>query len=372
VTDVEKEFGEESEHYGLRPFVPDTFRVHSVSRTEVATFVQRLLDSSPSRAWCRWRNKKHQSPPDLLEEVARLDASLVSEELLSRLRAAGCSVDQSTAPGLFRIQICSDLHVEFYDPADPEYDSKLKALFEPAAENLALLGDIGLIRQPSYRAFLLAASEQFRRVFVVLGNHEFYQSTMPGALRNVARICAERENLFLVENASFVVDNVRIVGATLWAHIPEAYVVVVARCMNDYRMIGSEDDNKSGDFDGRDQEALDPTETSAMHAHTVQFIQKELLAARKAGQQVLVLTHHAPLNLNSYGATRPDEWHRRMFLANGSDLSALFQPPLHTWAYGHTHWYHDVTLHGTRVVSNPRGYPNEVLGYDPRMVIEIS
>jgi hypothetical protein len=42
------------------------------------------------------------------------------------------------------------------------------------------------------------------------------------------------------------------------------------------------------------------------------------------------------------------------------------------WIHGHTHRRVDTVVDGTRVVSNPRGYPHEpVGGYDPELVIEV-
>jgi len=47
------------------------------------------------------------------------------------------------------------------------------------------------------------------------------------------------------------------------------------------------------------------------------------------------------------------------YMMNGEDISV--------WAYGHTHWYHDMVFNGTRVVSNPHGYPKiseDLMNYD--------
>ena len=42
------------------------------------------------------------------------------------------------------------------------------------------------------------------------------------------------------------------------------------------------------------------------------------------------------------------------------------------WIHGHTHRCVDVAVRGTRVVSNPRGYPHEpVDGFDAGLVLEI-
>jgi len=54
-----------------------------------------------------------------------------------------------------------------------------------------------------------------------------------------------------------------------------------------------------------------------------------------------------------------------------TDLSRLFGLPVCVWAYGHTHWYNDIDINGTRVVSNPHGYPTEGIVYRDDFVIKI-
>jgi len=43
----------------------------------------------------------------------------------------------------------------------------------------------------------------------------------------------------------------------------------------------------------------------------------------------------------------------------------------HLWVFGHTHEATDVELAGCRVISNPRGYPEESTGFDPYFEIQI-
>ncbi len=61
--------------------------------------------------------------------------------------------------------------------------------------------------------------------------------------------------------------------------------------------------------------------------------------------------------------------------AFSTDLSTMFGDPLVTWCYGHTHWYNDITVNGTRVISNPHGYPKELpdgeRSYDPHFVVSV-
>ncbi len=60
-----------------------------------------------------------------------------------------------------RVQICSDLHVEFYDT--------LPKLLKPSAPYVAFLGDIGVVNHPNYDKYLMQEAENFQKIFVVAG-----------------------------------------------------------------------------------------------------------------------------------------------------------------------------------------------------------
>lgn len=95
---------------------------------------------------------------------------------------------------------------------------------------------------------------------------------------------------------------------------------------------------------------------------------EDRLAEPHAGPTVVV-THHAPLI-----RTRPDPPLLRAIAgAFASDLTDLMGAEKVTlWLYGHTHRAADLEIRGVRIVSNPRGYPNQpVEGFDPNHVIEI-
>lgn len=62
-----------------------------------------------------------------------------------------------------KIQICSDLHLEFYEKI------QVPELIVPSAPYLALLGDIGLPIKENYEEFLLKQSELYEEVFIVAG-----------------------------------------------------------------------------------------------------------------------------------------------------------------------------------------------------------
>jgi hypothetical protein len=59
------------------------------------------------------------------------------------------------------------------------------------------------------------------------------------------------------------------------------------------------------------------------------------------------------------------------FASDVTDLMGIDRVAL--WIFGHTHRAADVDVRGTRIVSNPCGYPGQdIAGFDPARVIELS
>jgi predicted phosphodiesterase len=64
---------------------------------------------------------------------------------------------------------------------------------------------------------------------------------------------------------------------------------------------------------------------------------------------------------------------RALACAFASDVTELMgEERVALWIFGHTHRVADLKVRGTRVISNPRGYPHEpVAGFDPACVVEL-
>jgi len=126
--------------------------------------------------------------------------------------------------------------------------------------------------------------------------------------------------------------------------------------VNDYRRI------KIG------QESLSVAITNQWHKENVEWLKKELEEIQSSKSNVIIATHHAPL-LDD-GCAHPDlfDWEVKHML--GTNLN-LFQPCISSWIYGHTHWFHDMIINSTRVVSNPHGYPHEKNPFNKNFVIQV-
>jgi predicted phosphodiesterase len=306
-----------------------------------------------------------------------------------------------------RIQVCSDLHVEFSDNVT-RFDDVLAT--DAQCHLLALLGDIGVVTKPSYRSFVQSCADKghFEKVFVVLGNHEYYRGDMLLSLREAADVCSSRGDvLTLLHRASTVVTvgarRVRLIGSTLWSHVPPNAALRVSMSLNDYRQISNKIAHRVGQltmdnlqtidtqttvesqaqraereayiaqahadmgeyFRRDDLSLLTVLNTNAVHAADLAFFNAECRAARDAGEDCVILCHHAPLMRHGVGS--PEYWFDDNESAFGTDLRESLidpNPNLRAIVYGHTHWPQDFTLVSAngatcRVVSNPRGYNTE-------------
>ena len=67
---------------------------------------------------------------------------------------------------------------------------------------------------------------------------------------------------------------------------------------------------------------------------------------------MFICRHHAPV-INC-GSSNPSYYDSPSNHAFCSDLVDLLGPPVSVWAYGHTHWFHDMTINKTRIISSNR------------------
>eukprot|EP00980_Cylindrotheca_fusiformis_P010866 scaffold2466_cov120-Cylindrotheca_fusiformis.AAC.2 len=253
-------------------------------------------------------------------------------------------VSSPTNPPL-RIQVVSDLHIEFYGDEMPP-----QTIIEPKAPILALLGDVGYACTEQLRQFLLAQSDRFEQVLFLAGNHEYYNHgttySMTEQNECLQSISAERENLHLMEKDRMIFNDVVVLGTTLWSEIPDERVQAAEAHLNDYH-------KSYNHAPGETPRLLTAAETREMHRESLAWLESQLEDAKNRNQKVLVLTHHTPL---LSGTSDPKYDGNELTSCFSTDLSYLLTSPVEAWACGHTHYNFDLQHCGVRVFSNQRGY----------------
>lgn len=236
-----------------------------------------------------------------------------------------------------KVSVFSDLHIEFENWKADSLNSDL----------IILAGDI----HTKHHGVLWAKESFEAPVLYVPGNHEFYGGNIQSITRKM-HAAAQGSNIRVLDNDSFLFNDVLFIGATLWTDFKlfenkQSYSKEVARTsINDFNRIRVED---SGRY-----RKLTPEDTITFFNRSVQFIESQL--KRIDVTRKVVISHHAP----SVRSENPKYINSVLSPAFISDLEQLildYQPEL--WIHGHTHHSVDYKIGKTRVVSNQKGYPDE-------------
>lgn len=273
------------------------------------------------------------------------------------------------AANRLRIQYASDLHLEFFR-SQPAFQSLLK----PVAPLLALAGDIGYPKDPVYTEFLRYCSEHWESVFVVAGNHEFYNSKSPvqshtEQIQQCATMASAFPNVHFLQRGRVELPKygVSVLGVTLWTDLGSPYRQEVAKdTMSDYRYIIVQEGDKL--------RPLEPLDTHRWHQEDMDWLHHEIQENATIGRPTIVITHHLPTP--HLIAARYQQSPLNFCFA--SDCRSLLRDPVRAWICGHTHTAVNYTAETRRghilLGVNPLGYPNEVRnsGYCAEIFMDIS
>jgi len=243
----------------------------------------------------------------------------------------------------FHGEVISDTHLNMWKYKPDE----LMQIFSLQAPNLVLAGDIGDPDESTLYTFLELARKNYKRVFYIPGNHEFY-GTKPGSKKNPAvvldwfqKLDDQWSNFHFFYRRNEVVDGIRILGATCWSTAPSSTTWAQTISME-----GKKD---------------------------IQFIEQGLTNSK---EPVVVVSHY-PSTLRVIEESFQNKIARFNY---GQDLERLYRPPLHTWIFGHIHQRHDFSLpyasslYGNgkvRILCNPYGYPNETIASQKTFVFKV-
>jgi hypothetical protein len=277
---------------------------------------------------------------------------------------------------LLRIQYASDLHLELVDK------TPFQPILKPNAPVLALAGDIGRPDRRSYEDFLHYCSRNWAAVFIVAGNHEFYNSKSADKWKYVphdsihtvserigmCEVIAEKfPNVHFLNRHRVDYGGIAFLGATLWTNTRG--VEHEAWRMNDYKAIAA----SRADHDGSPL-PLTVADTQAWHERDRTWLAAEIAACEEAGQPAVVLTHHLPtFGLVASKYARYGDLNR--YFASACD--GLIREPVRAWIAGHSHTgrtIHCGTVGGRTITCtlNPRGYPGErETGYCSELFVDV-
>ena len=234
------------------------------------------------------------------------------------------------------IQFASDLHLEFAD----NWRYLKQHPLEKAGDALVLAGDIGYLGDDNYtkHPFWELVADQYEKVLVVPGNHEFYKYYDIATLSE-GELLKIRSNVTVYYNAVVSLDEVEVILSTLWAHIPLQDAFATESGVTDFHRIIFE--GKTLTFDLFNKE----------HERCMAFLRRACKSS-SASKRVIV-THHVP----SFQLSSPDFKGSRIngaFVSNEDDFIETCGADY--WIYGHSHRNIDKLIGKTQCVSNQLGY----------------
>jgi len=245
-----------------------------------------------------------------------------------------------------RALVASDLHFEFHRDGGR---ALLASLAD--ADVCVCAGDLSSSRGLWDALVLLLG--KYEHVVFVLGNHEFYNSTISAvrekveALRaRLPRMGPEMGQLHLLDNSACEIEGRRFVGTTLWFRDAPGNAGA-ARYLTDFHVIG----NASQRIYEENERAL-------------AFLEQTVTS------DDIVVTHHLPAEMSVHPRWKGDVLNA-FFLCDVEPLIRERQPKM--WVHGHTHDSCDYTIGTTQVVCNPFGYAahEENAAFNPGLVVEL-
>ena len=266
---------------------------------------------------------------------------------------------------VFRLQYLSDIHLEFHDKKNLGRISS-EMFVKPVADYLALCGDIGMPERPGMLTFLKFCSENFKEVYWIPGNHEFYnygqkkKATVQEKLELCERICDGFKNIHFMNRTVRQVPgwNLRIAGCTMWTEIRPEDDMKVIMSMNDVRQIYKSADTR-----------IYPEDIREWHTRDKAWLDGEIARALTAQEDMIVLTHHLP----SHKLIHPKYEGHPLNFCFAANLEQLVRVPVRGWLCGHSHTACEIQINGITCALNPRGYPGEDdTGFSREKVLEIT
>ncbi len=247
-----------------------------------------------------------------------------------------------------RLLVMSDLHLEFGPLEVGPFQ----------VDAVVLAGDVHV---KTHGLEWIKAAFPHLPVIYVVGNHEYYRGTIPTTADKL-QTGAEGSNVHVLENEVFETDGVVFLGATLWTDLnllgdPALAAIHVGEAMSDYRLIRILPGYRR----------LRPHDTRLMHERSFKWLRGEVESC--AGKTLVVVTHHAPSP-----RSLPRGWeHDVISPGYASNLEEFIRNSgVALWIHGHTHWPSDYVVGKTRILANPRGYPEEARnGFNPALVVEV-
>lgn len=248
-----------------------------------------------------------------------------------------------------KLQYMSDLHIELMCK---NTFTKLCSKIVPKCDVMILAGDIGNPFHDNYDIFLYKMSNMFEKVFIVAGNHEYYNNDIQETDDRVREICSRRNNLSFLHNTTEVYRDFRFIGTTQWTEIHDENYLTTDFCAIKNMNVKRYND---------------------LHRQSLSFLGESIARSTAKNEKTIVITHHVPLHELTHEKYKIGAMakYNQCFSA---DLSAVVEKAhtIESWFYGHTHTKTEKRLFNVPFYCNPLGYAGENCDTDINCTVDVS
>jgi predicted phosphohydrolase len=237
---------------------------------------------------------------------------------------------------MLKVRYFSDLHLEFIKPNT--IDNFIRKIPPGMDEICVLAGDIGNPYEANYDIFMNFISNNFKKTFVIAGNHEYYNTTKTIQDTNdfLQNYFKQFENIRFLNNQFEIYENQCFVGSTLWSKITNP----------DYKI-----------NDVYEIPRFDHIQYNKLNMLSIDFLENVL----QTNDNCIIITHHLPSNslIDIKYKTRKMLPYNQWFFCDMDQFIQKNKHKIKCWIYGHTHMVSNNTISGIPFLCNPIGYPNE-------------
>jgi Calcineurin-like phosphoesterase len=253
-----------------------------------------------------------------------------------------------------KFKLLSDLHLEFYGRQRPGLPDA--PVWKPTPSDgdkdtvLLLAGDVHVGEKG--KPWIEEMCDRFQHVVYILGNHEYYNHVWQDIL-GFWKEYQGPDNFTFLENKTLHLDNVRILGTTMWTKVDDPFARWRGQQgMSDYHVILVKG------LDGKHRK-LNVSDTDAVHVQAANFLKDEL--AKPWNGTTIVMTHHLPHPVCVHPRFK-DSPLNEFFMCDMTYILENFD--IDYWVHGHTHDCVDTHVGKTRILCNPMGYHGVQLNRD--------
>jgi predicted phosphohydrolase len=237
-----------------------------------------------------------------------------------------------------KIRYFSDLHLEFLKTNQIE---RFIQQIPPGLDEICVLaGDIGNPYEPNYNIFIKFISKNFKKSFIIAGNHEYYnkKKNMTQIIEFLTTKFENFDNISFLNNNYEIYENHCFIGTTLWSQITKPHYEI-----NDVYQIK--------DFNH--------IKYNRLNTLCVNFLNDAI--SMNPDMDFVIITHHVPSNdlIDIEYKTPMMAPYNQWFYCDLNDFIEKNKDKIKCWIYGHTHTPSTNLIHGVHMLCNPIGYPEQ-------------